>query len=88
MKRIVYHVISPGIMPAVFSVIASMPVEVLGCRTRGLIALLIALVSGLAALGAAIIGAKGRMRGDVYAIWWLATSFILTIPVIALIILA
>jgi hypothetical protein len=69
-------------------VIAAIPVEVLGCRTRGLIALLIALFSGLAALGAAIIGLKGRMRGDIYSIWWVASSLILTLPVIALIILA
>ena len=75
-------------MPAAFFVIASMSVEVLGCRARGLIALLIALFSGLAALGAAIIGAKGRVRGDVYVIWWVASSLILTLPVIALIILA
>ena len=78
-------------MPAAFFVIASMSVEVLGCRARGLIALLIALFSGLAALGAAIIAiiaAKGRIRGDIYAIWWVASSLILTLPVIALIILA
>jgi len=88
MKRIVYHIIIPTIMPAAFFAIASMPVEVLGCRTRGLIALLIALLSGMAALVAAIIAAKGRVRGDVYAIWWVASSLILTLPVIALIILA
>ena len=88
MKRIVYYIIIPAVMPAVFFVIASIPVEVLGCRTRGLIALLIALFSGLAALGAAIIGVKGRMRGDIYSIWWVASSLILTLPVIALIILA
>jgi len=88
MKRIVSHVIIPAIMPAVFFAIALTPVEVLGCRTRGLIALLIALFSGLAALGAAIIGVKGRIRGDIYSIWWVASSMILTSPVIALIILA
>jgi hypothetical protein len=88
MKRIVCHIIIPAIMLAVFFVIASIPVEVLGCRTRGLIALLIALLSGLAALGAAIIAAKGRIRGDIYTIWWVASSLILTLPVIALIILA
>ena len=43
MKRIVCHIIIPAIMPAIFFVIASIPVEVLGCRARGLIALLIAL---------------------------------------------
>jgi hypothetical protein len=88
MKRIVYHVVIPAIIPAVFFVIALMPVKLLGCRARGLIALLIALFSGLAALSAAIIGVKGRMRGDINSIWWVASSLILTIPVIALIILA
>ena len=40
--------------------VAATPVEVLGCFLRGLIALLISLVSGLAALVAVIIGLKGR----------------------------
>jgi hypothetical protein len=88
MKRIVYHILIPAIMPAVFFVIASTPVEVLECRTRGLIALLLSLFSGLGALGAAIIGVKGRIRGDVYSVWWVASSLILSIPVVALIILA
>jgi len=88
MKHMIYHIFVPIIMPAVFFGIATMPVEVLGCRTRGIIALLIALMGGLAALGTAIMGAKGRMRGDTQAIWWVASSIILAIPVVALIILA
>jgi hypothetical protein len=50
MKRIVYYVIIPAVMPALFFAVASTPVEVLGCRLRGFIALLIAFISGLAAL--------------------------------------
>lgn len=96
MKRIVYHVIIPAVMPALFFVVASTPVEVLGCLVRGLIALLIALISGVAALVAAIIGAKrgakggaeGRIRHDRNRIWWVVSTLILVIPVIAMIILA
>ena len=88
MKRILHHIIIPAIMPTAFFVIASTPVEVLGCRTRGLIALLIALISGLAALGAAIMGAKGRVRGDTNAIWWVKSTLILVTPVVAIIIMA
>ena len=88
MNRITYHIIFPAIVPVVFFIIATTPVEVLGCRTRGLIALLIAFISALASLGTAIMGAKGRMRGDAYAIWWVASSIILVIPVFSLIILA
>lgn len=92
MKRIVYHLILPALMPVLFFAVASTPVEVLGCLVRGLIALLIALISGLAALGAAIIGAKGgakgRARHDKNSIWWLMSTLILVIPVIAMILLA
>ena len=75
-------------MSVLFFIVASTPVEVLGCTVRGLIALLIALISGLAALGAAIIGLKGRMRHDPKAIWWVTSTLILVIPVIGMIILA
>ena len=83
-------------MPVLFFIVALTPVEVLGCLVRGLIALLIALVSGLAAVGAAIIGtkggakwgAKGRVCHDKNAIWWVTSTLILVIPVIAMIVLA
>jgi len=88
MKRIIYHITIPTAVLIAFFVVALMPVEVLGCFMRGLIALLIALVSGLAALGAAIIGARGRVRGDKNAIWWVTSTLILAIPVIAMIIMA
>ena len=88
MKRIVYHVIIPAVMPVLFFVVASMPIEMLGCLVRGLIALLIALISGLAALGSAIIGAKGRVCYNKNTIWWVISALILVIPVIAMIIMA
>lgn len=88
MKRIIYHILIPAIMPVVFFRIAMLPVEVLGCWTRGLIALLLAFASGLAAIGAAIMGLRGRMRGDKDALWWVASSLILTLAVVALLILA
>jgi len=99
MKHIIYHILIPAIMPVVFFRIATLPVEVWGCvalrhpinknirlvggRTRGLIALLIAFVSGLAAMGL-----RDRRRGDKDALWWVASAIILTIPVVALLILA
>jgi len=88
MKRIIYHILIPAILPVVFFRIAMLPVEVLGCRTRGLLALLIALVSGLAAIAAAVMGLRGRMRGDTDALWWAASTIILAIPVVTLLILA
>ena len=79
-------------MPVLFFVVALTPVEVLGCFMRGLIAMLIALISGLAAFVTVIIGAKGgakgRVRNDKNSIWWVMSTLILVIPVIAMIILA
>jgi hypothetical protein len=88
MKRIVNHIVIPAMMTVLFFVVALTPVEVLGCFVRGLTALLIALISGVAALAAAIIGAKGRAYHDKNSIWWVLSTLILVIPVIAMIILA
>jgi hypothetical protein len=91
-KRIANHIIIPAMMTVLFFVVALTPVEVLGCFFRGLIALVISLVSGLAALAAAIVGArreaKGRARDDKNSIWWAMSSVILMIPVVAMLILA
>ena len=88
MRKMIYYILGPTIMPLIFFRIATTPVEILGCRTRGLIAVSIAFISGLAALGAAIVSAKRRKREDPSGIWWVASSLILAIPVVALIILA
>jgi hypothetical protein len=88
MKRIVYHIIIPAIAPAAICALAFMPVAVLSCFTRGWVAVLITLISGLTALGTAIIGVKGRVCGDPNAIWWVASTLILVIPVIGLVIMA
>jgi hypothetical protein len=88
MKHAVRHIIIPAIMPILFLITASTPVEILGCRTRGLIALAIALVSGLAALGTAMIGARRRMKGAEDSVWWLGSTLILVVPVVGLVILA
>lgn len=71
-----------------FFLIVATPVEALGCFTRGLLAFAIALASGLAGLGTAIMGVRGQTRGDAHAAWWLISTAILTIPVVALLILA
>ncbi len=88
MKRIAHHILLPAVMPVLFLIIALTPVEVLGCLFRGRIAMLIALASGLAALAAAIMGLKGRLQYDKNSAWWVLSTLILVIPVIAMILLA
>jgi hypothetical protein len=88
MERQLCHVIVPAVLPAIFFAIAATPVDVLGCLTRGLLALTVASVSGLGALGTALMSVKCRNRRDAYAPWWAVSAAILIVPVIALIILA
>jgi hypothetical protein len=78
----------PCVAPIAFFAIALTPVEVFGCRTRGLLALTVSFISGVVALATGIIAIKGRARGDANALWWLVSTLILTIPVVALIALA
>jgi hypothetical protein len=74
------HILLPSIMPVHFFAVAATPVEMLGCRNRGLLSFMIALMSVLAGLGAAIMALKGRMRSDIHTTWWIATALILVIP--------
>lgn len=86
--RLTRHVVIPAIMPVIFFSVAFTPVAVLGCRNRGLLALLVALGSGFWAVGAAVAGAKASARGDAGAFWWIINSLVLTIPVVAMLVMA
>ena len=88
MRRVISHVFIPFLIAAVFFAIAFTPVEALGCRSRGLLALGVSLSSGLAGLGTGVMGLKKRVRGEADAVWWIVSTAILTIPVIGMIILA
>ncbi len=85
---LIRHFLIPAIMPVLFFVVAFSPVDLLGCRTRGLIALSLALVSGLAAIGTAVMALKGRVKGEAGSEKWILTTLILAIPVVAMLILA
>ena len=88
MSRFFRNFLIPCVAPIVFFAIALTPVEVFGCRTRGLLALAVSFASGVAALATGITAVKGRARGDANALWWLVSTLVLTIPVVALIALA
>ena len=83
-----HHVIIPSLLPIAFFAVAATPVEVLGCRNRGLLALLIAFVSVVIGLAAAVRAVQGRRRGEADSGRWAATALILAIAPAALIFLA
>lgn len=88
MNRISRHILLPALAPILFFGVAATPVEFFGCRTRGLLAVMIALVGVLAGLGTAIMALKSRIRRDPNANWWILSSIILAIPAIAVLVIA
>jgi hypothetical protein len=87
-RKILYHVILPAILSVLFFINAALPITVLGCANRGLVAMAIAVISGLVALATVIIALKQRASGNSESIWWITSTLILIIPIIALIKLA
>ena len=88
MHPIMLHIVFPAIMPALFFTVAAIPVDMIGCRMRGLLALAVAFVSMLAGIAAAVMALRGRVKGDPRSVWWVVTALILTVPGVALLVLA
>ncbi len=88
MPLIQRHIILPSIAPLLFFAVVATPVDVLGCRTSGLLAFIIAFASVLSGLAAAIVAVKGRLQGDSPTFWWIGSALILAIPAVAVLILA
>ena len=86
--RIFRHILLPAFAPVLFLVVATTPVDVLGCRNRGLLAIAFAFISVLAGLGSAVAGVRGRMKDDPAANWWATSALVLAIPAVLLILFA
>jgi len=87
-QKLIRHVVYPAILTVLFFINAALPVTVLGCANRGLVALAVALISGVAGLAAAVIGLKERIAGNAESAWWIVSTLVLMIPLVALIRLA
>jgi hypothetical protein len=82
MGKMSRHILIPATLPVAFWGIASLPVEVLGCRGRGLAAALVAIAAGILGVAAAVKALVGRMRGDPNSFLWMASALILAIPAV------
>lgn len=80
MNRITRHILLPALLPVGFFAAAALPVTLLGCRTRGLVAALLALIAALLGVVAAGMAVVGKIRGDPNSPWWIVTAFVLAIP--------
>ena len=88
MKKITKHIALPLILPAIFFVVASLPVQLLGCRNRGLIAALLAIAAGILGIVTAVKGLIGKVRGDSNSFLWMASALILATPAIYIVVIA
>jgi len=80
MKKITKHMIIPITVPAIFFILALLPVELLGCRNRGIAAGTVAIVGGILGIVAAVKALMGRVREDKNSSLWMASALILAIP--------
>ncbi len=88
MKRILHHLVFPAAVPLLFFAIALTPVDLFGCRNRGLMVFIIALLGALAGLGAVLVGLIRRFRGDPSSSWFLLSTIILVIPAVFLVLIS
>lgn len=83
--RIVKHIIIPALAPAAFLSVAMLPVDLLGCRTRGLIAAVIALAGGVLGIVAAVKALQGKVRADAASPYWMLSALILAVPALLIV---
>jgi len=81
------YIILSLILPAIFFIVAFSPEELLGCYTRGLTAVLIAILSELIGLGIIIKGLVKRITGETN-ILFVICGLILSIPAIYIAVIA
>jgi hypothetical protein len=87
-KQASKHILIPLSSTALFFVVALTPVEVIGCRNRGLIAAFIAISAGITRIVASIIAIKERVRGHKDSFLWIASSLIFAIPALYIVVFA
>jgi hypothetical protein len=78
----------PALMNVLFFAVALSPVHLLGCKTRGLLALLIAFVSGIAAIVTAVLALKGKVKSEAGSERLILTTLLLAIPVVAMLMMS
>jgi len=82
MQKITKHIMIPAMVAVIFFAIAALPVELLGCYNRGLIAAFVAMAAGVLGIVAAVRALTGKMRGDTNSSLWMASALIFAIPTI------
>lgn len=88
MTPLLRHLLYPALLPLAFFTVAATPVTWLGCRNRGLLAIVIVLLSTAAAVWTTAAGARRQVQGDPHFRLWLLSTLVLLLPFVGLLILA
>lgn len=80
MRPFTQHILLPVLAPLGVVALSFTPVSVIGCRTRGWLALAIVLVALIVGIGMGIRGLYARRRGRPISGWWIAAMCILVLP--------
>ena len=88
MKKIITHIMIPAMVSVIVFAIAALPVELLGCYNRGLIAALVSIAAGVLGIVAAVKALKGKIQEDANSLLWMTSALIFAIPAIFIVLTA
>jgi len=79
-KKSIRSIVPPVILSALFFLVVITPIDILGCRNRGLLAAGIALAGGLLAIAAMVQALIGKIRGRSDTAWPVVCALLYAIP--------
>jgi ABC-type amino acid transport system permease subunit len=82
MHVVVKHVALPALAPAAVVGLYFTPVLLFGCVNRGWMALVVVLVSAVAACVTAGVARHAKARHQPSSNWWMISTLILTLPIV------
>ncbi len=80
MPKVIRHITIPAAVSALFFIAGALPLELIGCRNRGIVAAVVAIAAGGLGIAAAVRAITGRIRGDANSFLWMVSAFLLAIP--------
>jgi len=80
MSRFTKHITLPLLASLAVVALYLTPVTVIECRTRGLLALAVVLVSFAFGIAFGVRGIRARLRGEAGSGWWIASMCVLALP--------
>ena len=84
MDLVTKHILLPGLAPAAIVALYFTPVVWVGCANRGLMAVSVALVAGLAGVVTGVIAVRTKAQKHPSSEWWLLSTVILALPSVLL----